>query len=205
MMLKKLFLLLLVIVHFSENSLADDRKAYQVGDTIMEFKLKNIDGKFKALNDYKSEKGIILIFTCNHCPFSVAYEDRIIALHKKYSGLGFPVVAINPNDDKAYPLDSYENMIERAQEKGFTFDYLHDETQEVAKTFGATNTPHVFIVSNQQSHFKVEYIGAIDDNSYEPQSVKHRHVENAVDQLVKKIPITVTKTKALGCSIKWKK
>ncbi|MBK6819602.1 MAG: thioredoxin family protein [Bacteroidetes bacterium] len=204
-MLKKLFLLLLVIVHFSENSLADDRKAYQVGDTIMEFKLKNIDGKFKALNDYKSEKGIILIFTCNHCPFSVAYEDRIIALHKKYSGLGFPVVAINPNDDKAYPLDSYENMIERAQEKGFTFDYLHDETQEVAKTFGATNTPHVFIVSNQQSHFKVEYIGAIDDNSYEPQSVKHRHVENAVDQLVKKIPITVTKTKALGCSIKWKK
>ncbi|MBK7039456.1 MAG: thioredoxin family protein [Bacteroidetes bacterium] len=204
-MLKKLFLLLLVIVHFSENSLADDRKAYQVGDTIMEFKLKNIDGKFKALNDYKSEKGIILIFTCNHCPFSVAYEDRIIALHKKYSGLGFPVVAINPNDDKAYPLDSYENMIERAQEKGFTFDYLHDETQEVAKTFGATNTPHVFIVSNQQSHFKVEYIGAIDDNSYEPQSVKHRHVENAVDQLIKKIPITVTKTKALGCSIKWKK
>jgi peroxiredoxin len=186
MMLKKLFLLLLVIVHFSENSLADDRKAYQVGDTIMEFKLKNIDGKFKALNDYKSEKGIILIFTCNHCPFSVAYEDRIIALHKKYSGLGFPVVAINPNDDKAYPLDSYENMIERAQEKGFTFDYLHDETQEVAKTFGATNTPHVFIVSNQQSHFKVEYIGAIDDNSYEPQSVKHRHVENAVDQLIKK-------------------
>ncbi|MBK9301468.1 MAG: thioredoxin family protein [Bacteroidetes bacterium] len=204
-MLKKLFLLLLVIVHFSENSLADDRKAYQVGDTIMEFKLKNIDGKFKALNDYKSEKGIILIFTCNHCPFSVAYEDRIIALHKKYSGLGFPVVAINPNDDKAYPLDSYENMIERAQEKGFTFDYLHDETQEVAKTFGATNTPHVFIVSNQQSHFKVEYIGAIDDNSYEPQSVKHRHVENAVDQLIKNIPITVTKTKALGCSIKWKK
>jgi peroxiredoxin len=205
MMLKKLFLLLLVIVHFSENSLADDRKAYQVGDTIMEFKLKNIDGKFKALNDYKSEKGIILIFTCNHCPFSVAYEDRIIALHKKYSGLGFPVVAINPNDDKAYPLDSYENMIERAQEKGFTFDYLHDETQEVAKTFGATNTPHVFIVSNQQSYFKVEYIGAIDDNSYEPQSVKHRHVENAVDQLNKNIPITVTKTKALGCSIKWKK
>lgn len=204
-MLKKLFLLLLVIVHFSENSLADDRKAYQVGDTIMEFKLKNIDGKFKALNDYKSEKGIILIFTCNHCPFSVAYEDRIIALHKKYSGLGFPVVAINPNDDKAYPLDSYENMIERAQEKGFTFDYLHDETQEVAKTFGATNTPHVFIVSNQQSYFKVEYIGAIDDNSYEPQSVKHRHVENAVDQLNKNIPITVTKTKALGCSIKWKK
>lgn len=205
MMLKKLFLLLLVIVHFSENSFADDRKAYQVGDTIMEFKLKNIDGKFKALNDYKSEKGIILIFTCNHCPFSVAYEDRIIALHKKYSGLGFPVVAINPNDDKAYPLDSYENMIERAQEKGFTFDYLHDETQEVAKTFGATNTPHVFIVSNQQSYFKVEYIGAIDDNSYEPQSVKHRHVENAVDQLNKNIPITVTKTKALGCSIKWKK
>ena len=205
MMLKKLFLLLLVIVHFSENSLADDRKAYQVGDTIMEFKLKNIDGKFKALNDYKSEKGIILIFTCNHCPFSVAYEDRIIALHKKYSGFGFPVVSINPNDNKAYPLDSYENMIERAQEKGFTFDYLHDETQEVAKTFGATNTPHVFIVSNQQSYFKVEYIGAIDDNSYEPQSVKHRHVENAIDQLNKNIPITVTKTKALGCSIKWKK
>jgi peroxiredoxin len=176
---------------------------YKVGDTITDFKLKNIDGNFKSLADYKDKKGIILIFTCNHCPFSVSYEDRIIALHKKYAALGFPVVAVNPNDAKAYPIDSYENMIERAQDKSFPFDYLHDESQEVAKRFGATNTPHVYILSKHGNFFTVEYIGAIDDNSYEPQSVQHRHVENATDQLLKGVPVTVTKTKALGCGIKW--
>ena len=205
-MLNKLFFILLFGLTFSVIHVsAEGNGGYKVGDKIADFNLKNIDGKFKTLADYKETKGLIIIFTCNHCPFSVSYEDRIIALQKKYGVQGFPVVAINPNDAVAYPLDSYENMQERAQEKNFNFDYLHDESQEIAKAFGATNTPHVYIVSNQQPGFKVEYIGAIDDNSYEPQSVRHRHVENAVEQLLKKTPVLVTKTKALGCSIKWKK
>ncbi len=205
-MINKLFLIVcLLTAGLCRVNAADALTGYRVGDTIRDFNLKNIDGKFKTLADYQHTKGLIIIFTCNHCPFSISYEDRIIALQNKYASLGFPVVAINPNDAVAYPLDSYENMQERAQEKRFNFDYLHDESQTVAKTFGATNTPHVFIVSNRNNFFTVAYIGAIDDNSYEPQSVKHRHVENAVDQLLKNDPVAVTKTKALGCSIKWKK
>ncbi len=202
-MINKILFLLFLFLGFSQTIFAQG--GYKVGDKIADFKLKNIDGNFKSLEDFKKEKGMIIIFTCNHCPYSVAYEDRIIALNKKYAGLGYPVVAINPNDVKAYPIDSYENMIERAQEKGFTFPYLHDETQEVAKTFGATNTPHVYIVSNQNTFFKVEYIGAIDDNSHEPQSIQHYYVQDAIDQLLKNTPVTVSKTKALGCGIKWKK
>ena len=179
-------------------------KGYKIGDTITDFNLKNIDGNFKKLVDYKNDKGIIIIFTCNHCPYSVAYEDRIIALHNKYQKLGYPVVAINPNDAKTYPIDSYENMQERAQDKAFPFDYLHDESQVVAKQFGATNTPHVFIVSNHFPYFKVEYIGAIDDNSHEPQSVQTKYAENAVDDLLKGKAVFMNKTKAIGCGIKWK-
>lgn len=202
-MINKILFLLFLSIGFSQTIFAQG--GYKVGDKIADFKLKNIDGNFKSLEDFKNEKGMIIIFTCNHCPYSVAYEDRIIALNKKYAALGYPVVAINPNDVKAYPIDSYENMIERAQEKGFTFPYLHDETQEVAKTFGATNTPHVYVVSNRNTFFKVEYIGAIDDNSHEPQSIQHYYVQDAVDQLLKNTPVTVSKTKALGCGIKWKK
>jgi peroxiredoxin len=205
-MVNKLFIILFAALIFAQPLIAgEETKGYKVGERIADFKLKNIDGKIKTLADYKDKKGIIIIFTCNHCPFSVSYEDRIIALQTKYAALGYPVVAINPNDAKAYPIDSYENMQERAQDKGFNFDYLHDESQEVAKTFGATNTPHVYIVSNQNSFFKVEYTGAIDDNSYEPESVRYRHIENAVEQLLKETPVTVNKTKAVGCGIKWKK
>lgn len=204
-MINKILFLLFLTVGFSPLIFAQtEARGYKVGDKIKDFKLKNIDGTYKSLEDFKNEKGIVIIFTCNHCPYSVAYEDRIIALNKKYASQGYPVVAINPNDAKAYPLDSYENMIERAGDKGFNFPYLYDETQEVAKIFGATNTPHVYIVSNQNTYFKVEYIGAIDDNSHEPQSVQRKYAEYAIDELLKGKPVSVNKTKALGCSIKWK-
>lgn len=205
-MIQKLFLMVILLTNFAYSAVAQkENKGYKIGDTIMDFQLKNIDGTFKSLKDYKKEKGMVIIFTCNHCPFSVSYEDRIIMLHKKYAPKGFPIVAINPNDVKANPIDSYENMIERAQEKGFLFDYLYDETQEVAKKFGATHTPHVFIVSNHNNFFRIEYIGAIDDNSYEPQSVQRKHVEATLEELLKEVPVSITQTKALGCTIKWKK
>ncbi|MBP6010435.1 MAG: thioredoxin family protein [Bacteroidia bacterium] len=177
---------------------------YKVGDEARDFALKNIDGTSVSLSKFAGDtKGAIVIFTCNHCPFSVAYEDRILALDKKYAALGYPVIAINPNDAKIQPGDSYENMIERAKEKNFTFPYLHDETQEIASAFGAARTPHVYVLEREKDKFIVRYIGAIDNNSDEPGAVTSKFVEEAVDALVAGKPVTTAETKAIGCTIKW--
>jgi peroxiredoxin len=175
---------------------------YQVGDKASDFKLKNINDKKVSLKDYKKAKGFVVIFTCNHCPFSVANEDRIIALHKKYEPKGYPVVAINPNDATAYPDDSFENMKVRAKEKGFTFAYLYDETQEVAKKYGATKTPHVFVLDKE---LVVKYIGAIDDSPKDESKVNEKFLEMALDAMIAGKNPEKTSTKAVGCSIKWKK
>ncbi|MBN2598672.1 thioredoxin family protein [Labilibaculum sp.] len=179
-------------------------QGYQIGDKAKDFKLKNVDGKQISLADYKDAKGFIVIFTCNHCPYSVAYEDRILEIDKKYKEKGFPVIAINPNDPELYESDSFDNMIVRAKEKGFTFPYLMDETQEVFKRFGATKTPHVFILSNKSGEYTVEYIGAIDNNYKDASQVTSRYVEDAVDALLQNKKPEVTSTKAIGCGIKTK-
>lgn len=177
----------------------------KVGDNAIPFKLKNIDNKMVSLSDYNSSKGVIIIFTCNHCPFSVAYEDRIIELHKKYASLGFPVVAINPNDAVAYPEDDFVSMQKRSKDKNFPFVYLHDESQEIAKGYGAIRTPHVYILQKDGSDFKIKYIGAIDDNTDEPTAVTKKYAESALNSLIDGKPVTESSTKAIGCSIKWKK
>lgn len=186
----------------SGSSILAGEGGYQVGDKAMDFKLKNIDGKWVSLEDYKDAKGFIVIFTCNHCPYAKAYEDRIIALDKKYATLGYPVIAINPNDPVAYPEDSFENMQKRAKEKGYTFPYLFDEYQTVYPQFGATRTPHIFVLSKSNGEMRVEYIGAIDDNYEDASQVKTKYVENAVDALLAGKKPEVTVTKAVGCSIK---
>jgi peroxiredoxin len=175
-------------------------EGYKVGDTIEDFKLKNIDDKMVSLSDYTDAKGFIIVFTCNMCPYSVANEDRIVALDKKYKELGFPVIAINPNDPKASRGDSFEDMKVRASEKGFTFPYLFDEGQKVYPKFGATKTPHVYIVSKKT--MKVEYIGAIDNSSRNADNVTEKYVEDAVDTLLAGKKLTKTATRAIGCSIK---
>ena len=176
-----------------------------MGDKAADFKLKNIDGKWVSLSDYEDARGYIVIFTCNHCPYAKAYEDRIISLDKKYASQGFPVIAINPNDAEAYPADSYENMQKRAEEKGFTFPYLYDEKQEVFPVYGATRTPHIFILSKEGDDMTVEYIGAIDDNYEDASKVGRKYVEEAVDALLTGKKPEITSTKAIGCSIKVKK
>jgi peroxiredoxin len=183
----------------------DPATGYKVGDMARDFKLKNVDGKMVSLADYKKAKGYIVVFTCNHCPFSQAYEQRIINLHNKYAAKGFPVVAINPNDKTRSPEDSYENMVSRAKEKKYPFAYVYDETQEIAKTYGATRTPHVFLLTKTKAGNKVAYIGAIDDNSEEPSEVKEAYLSNAIDALLNGKTIANTNTKAIGCSIKWRK
>ncbi len=183
----------------------DANTGYKIGDKVKDFSLKNVDGKMVSLADYKNAKGVIVIFTCNHCPFSMAYEDRIILMHNENAANGYPVIAINPNDPVAYPSDSYDEMVKRANEKNYPFAYVVDETQQVAKQFGATRTPHVFLLKKEKKDFTVEYIGAIDDNSDDASAVKTKYVENAIADLnAAKKPAT-NFTKAIGCTIKWKK
>ncbi len=192
---------LLVILISATQSI---KKGYGVGDIAIDFKLKNIDGKMVSLSDYKSAKGFIVIFDCNSCPVSKLYNTRIIALNKKYLSLGFPVVAINSNDEQQSPDDSYAEMVSEANKKKYDFAYLHDQSQEVAQTYGATNTPHVFVLSKNGLSLKVAYIGAIDDNSRDGSKAEKKYVENAVDALLNGNQVPVTKTKAIGCGIKWK-
>jgi peroxiredoxin len=178
---------------------------YKVGDKVRDFSLKNVDEKMVSLADYKDAKGFIVVFTCNHCPFSVKYEDRIKALDKKYKDKGFPVIAINPNDASLHPSDDFEGMKKRAKEKKFSFPYLRDETQEIATAYGATRTPHIYILQREPAGTVVKYIGAIDDNSDNAKQVKEKYAENAVDALLAGKPVTPDFTKAIGCTIKWKK
>lgn len=177
-----------------------------VGDAAPDFKLKNVDGKTVSLSDYKDAKGVIVIFTCNHCPYAVQYEDRIIALNKNLKSKGFPVVAINPNDASKYPDDNFDGMVKRAKDKGFTFPYLHDDTQDIAKAYGATRTPHVFLLQKgNDGKFKVAYIGAIDNDTENVNPDKTKYVENAVTALSAGKTPDPSSTKAIGCTIKWKK
>jgi peroxiredoxin len=177
---------------------------YGIGDVVADFSLKNVDGKMVALSDYASSKGVIVIFDCNTCPYSRAYNDRIIGLNKKYSEKGFPVITINPNDPQISPGDSYEEMVSQAKRKKYDFPYLVDESQTVARSFGATNTPHVFVLQKQGNDFKVAYIGTIDNNSRDASAATKKYVEDAVDALLAGQTVPNQSTKAIGCSIKWK-
>lgn len=177
---------------------------YKVGDTVKDFSLKNIDGKMISLNDNTSAKGAIVIFTCNHCPYAKAYEQRVLALDKMFKSKGYPVIAINPNDPKAVPDDSFDNMVKNAKDKGFTYPYLMDETQQVARQFGAARTPHVYVLNKTAKGYEVAYIGAIDDNTEDAGQVKHKYVEDAVNALINGKAVPVSETKAVGCTIKWK-
>ena len=175
---------------------------YQPGDKATDFKLKSVDGKMYSMSDYKDAKGFIVVFTCNHCPFAVKYEDRVIELAKKYKSKGYVLLAINPNDPAAQPDDSFDKMKVRAKEKGFNFPYLFDEGQKIFPQYGATKTPHVFLLDK---NLIVKYIGAIDDNVEDASAVKEHYLENAIAALEKGQEPEVSLTKAIGCSIKVKK
>lgn len=181
------------------------KTGYNIGDEATDFSLKGTDDKMYSLSQYKDAKGFIVIFTCNHCPYAKAYEDRIVALDAKYKPLGYPVLAINPNDASVQPEDSFELMKVRAKEKGFTFPYLVDEGQKIFPQYGATKTPHVFVLQKENGKNIVKYIGAIDNNHENPNDVTEKYVEAAVDALLKNEPVKQSETVAIGCSIKVKK
>ena len=179
---------------------------YKIGDKADDFELKNVDETMVKLADYPNAKGFVVVFTCNHCPFAVAYQDRIIDIDKKYKSKGYPVIAINPNDPEIVPGDSFEAMKVRAEEKGYTFPYLFDAEQEIYKTYGATRTPHVFVLQRESDKdLIVKYIGTIDDNYQNPAAVKKKYLESALDNLLAGNDPDPAFTKAVGCTIKAKK
>jgi peroxiredoxin len=178
----------------------------KVGDPAPPFSLKNVDGRLVSMpGSLSTQQGAIIVFTCNHCPYSVKYEDRIIALHNEFAPKGYPVIAINPNDTVTVPEDSFSQMIQRAADKSFPFPYVIDETQAIAKAYGARRTPHVFVLSKQKKGFIVEYIGSIDDEPNDATKVEQSFVSDAVNALLLQQRPTTTTTKAIGCTIKWKK
>lgn len=174
---------------------------YKVGDKAIDFKLTNVDGRTVSLKDYKDAKGFIVVFTCNHCPYVIKNEERINDLNRKYASKGYPVIAINPTDTVKFPANTFAKMQERARERGFTFPYLVDPTQEIAKTYGATKTPHVYLLQKKGKDYIVQYTGAIDDNTDDPAAVTEKYVENAVDALLAGKPVPKKESKAIGCGI----
>ena len=179
-------ILVLAIVAVTVAFTTKSKGGYAIGDKVDNFTLKNIDGKMVSLNDYKGDKGVILVFTCNHCPYSKMYEDRIIALDKKYKSKGYPVVAINPNDPAVSNGDDFESMKKRAKSKGFTFPYLFDDGQKVFPKFGATRTPHVFILKNEK---KLENRFPIDLHEESLQNVYRKCVPNCSEDNLRKTSV----------------
>jgi peroxiredoxin len=177
-------------------------QGYKVGDVATNFNLKNVDGKMVSSESYKDVKGFIVVFTCNDCPFAKAYVDRVIELDKKYKQLGFPVIAINPNDPEVQQADSYDNMVKKAKEKNFSFPYLFDPGRKVSAAYGATNTPHAYLLSLKNNKLTVEYIGAIDDNSGDASKVTKPYLANAIEALLAGKKPETTFTKAIGCGVK---
>jgi peroxiredoxin len=172
---------------------------YKIGDVVEDFSLKSTDGDMVSMSDYPEAKGYILIFTCNHCPYAIAYEERIIGLHNEMEAKGYPVIAINPNDPKVQPEDSYAKMLERAAEQKFPFKYVLDQGQKVYPKFGAERTPHVFLVDHDRV---LRYIGAIDNNYKSAEAADEHYVRDAISALEAGNDPNPAMTKAIGCTIK---
>ena len=170
-----------------------------LGAPAPDFDLPGVDGKNHSLSSFKDKPVLVVIFSCNHCPYVVAYEDRMVSIQRDYAAKGVQLVAIKSNDDKAYPEDSFPEMIKRAREKGFNFPYLRDESQKAVEAYGGVCTPHVFAFDRNR---KLRYRGRIDD-SKEESKVTANDLRNALDDLVAGRTVRVPDTRPFGCSIKW--
>jgi peroxiredoxin len=200
--MKNTFFLLVAALTLLSAATLPFNNSLKPGDKAPDFKLKNVDDRMVSMADFKEAKGFIVTFTCNTCPYAVMYEDRLIELHNKFAPLGYPVIAIQPNDPAAQPGDAFDKMKERAKEKGFPFVYLFDEGQKIYPMYGASRTPEIYLLDKSLT---VRYTGAIDDNAQNADAVTVRYVEDAIAALEKgKQPEPAT-VKAIGCTIKVKK
>lgn len=170
-----------------------------LGAKAPDFDLPGVDGRNYSLGSFNDKHVLVVIFSCNHCPYVRAHEDRMVSIQRDYSNKGVQFVAINSNDDKAYPEDSFQEMGKRSKEKGFNFPYLRDESQKVVEAYGAICTPHVFAFDRDR---RLRYRGRIDD-SRDKGKVTTNDLRNALDDLVSESSVRVPDTRPFGCSIKW--
>ena len=171
-----------------------------LGDLAPAFALPGVDGRTHRLDDFTEHEVLVIIFSCNHCPYVQAYEDRLIAVQRDYAARGVQVIAINPNDDAGYPEDGFGKMVERAKGKHFNFPYLRDASQEVAKAYGATHTPQLFVFDRGR---RLAYTGKIDDNWQRPEAVRRHYLRDTLDALLRGSAPSEPATHAIGCTIKW--
>jgi peroxiredoxin len=170
------------------------------GDPAPEFALPAVDGRTYRLQDFAGDPVLVVMFTCNHCPYVQAYERRLIDLQRDYAQRGVRLVAINANDARTYPEDSFQRMIERAAAQGYNFPYLRDESQETARAYGASHTPQVFVFDGTR---RLRYTGKIDDNWNNPAAVRRHHLREALDAILEGRGPAEPATYAIGCTIKW--
>lgn len=174
---------------------------FKIGDKAPDFNLKGVDSKIYTLDSFKDFKLLVMIISCNHCPYVVAYEDRMIGIQRDYLDRGVRVVAINPNNEITHPEDSFDNMVIRAKKKGFNFPYLRDESQDIPKALGARYTPEVYIFDQDR---RLRYHGGIDDNYDNPKAVRRHYLRDALDNLISGKEVDRNETPVVGCTIKWK-
>jgi peroxiredoxin len=172
----------------------------QLGDAAPGFRLPGVDGRTYSLEDFADTVALVVVFSCNHCPYVQAYEDRMIGIQRDYQARGVQFLAINSNDDTHYPEDSFEAMVKRSKAKGYNFPYLRDAAQTVAKAYGATHTPHLFVFNKDR---RLAYTGKIDDNWQKPDIVKRHYLREALDALLQGTVPAEAQTHAIGCTIKW--
>lgn len=200
--MKKYIIILVVLIGFSANAQIN---TLTPGTIAPDFKLKNVDNKEVSFGSFPEAKGFIVVFTCNTCPVAKSYEGRIIKLNKKFAPLGYPVIAINPNDPDVSKGDNFEAMKELAKVKNYAFPYLYDERQLTTNQYGAKNTPHVFVVSKTPSGNRIEYAGSIDNDPQKNNPEKTAYVESAITALRSNTKPAITLTKAIGCTVARKK
>lgn len=176
-------------------------KGMALGTAAPDFSLPATDGKTYRLEDFDAPV-LVVVFTCNHCPYAIAVEDRLVRLANAYREKGVQFAAINPNDAQNYPADSFEHMVERAKTKRFPFPYLRDESQAVARAYDAACTPDVFVFGEDR---KLAYNGRVDDNWQDESKVEQRDLEEVLNALLEQRPVHLAKVvPSMGCSIKWK-
>ncbi len=176
-------------------------KGMPIGTLAPDFELPGVNGNTYYLKSFQDAKVLVVVFTCNHCPYAQAAEERLIAIQNDYRDRGVQLVAINPNDAAAYPGDSFENMKKRAAEKSYPFPYLRDETQKVARAYDAACTPDIFVFNGER---KLKYNGRIDDNWQEPERAARHELREALDCILEGRDIPFDVKPSMGCSIKWK-
>lgn len=182
----------------------DDELKSSLGSSVSDFELKNVDGKLVSLKDYKSAKGFIVIFTCNHCPFAKLYTKRYNDLSTKFSKLNVPLLAINSMDTLLYEEESFALMQKKAKHEKFNFPYLSDVTQSVGRQFGANHTPQAYVIWKEDNKWVVKYSGSIDDNGEHPEKAKPL-IANAVNELLQNKPVSEPETDSFGCRIFYRK